>query len=344
MKKSMSRVLVETVVKKALKSIKDSPERGIRNLVDMGLQFSEGRFQKSFFTVTQTMLQNENSAYYGLVRDVVTYTDMDRLYTFGMNLGYNGCTEGARRIRKNEDEMQCNIPWAISLQIDSQNFDEKLDKYNALIQEGESLGIYTWMIFAMDDPQKVLSLAEAHPDSAFCIFCETEKFSAAFLDDAAELYNVMLVIRYEENAADMCATLREMGMLYSVWYQYGQKDTETIINGDLFSSTQQLSPTFTVLVPEQCCPAEVCRLVYQTVKQVRDDQAYRTLVWELHGDNRLIDSIISGDTCSIYFDQNGNLCSWNKKYECEHHNLFQSSLSDILKSACPKESGAQYEE
>lgn len=71
MEKSMSRFLVETVVKKALKSIKDSPERGIRNLVDMGLQFSEGRFQKNFFTVAQTMLQNENSAYYSLVRNKI---------------------------------------------------------------------------------------------------------------------------------------------------------------------------------------------------------------------------------------------------------------------------------
>jgi len=71
MEKSMARMLVETVVKKALKSIQDDPERGIRNLVDMGLQFSEGRFQKNFFTVAQTMLQNENSAYYSLVRNMV---------------------------------------------------------------------------------------------------------------------------------------------------------------------------------------------------------------------------------------------------------------------------------
>lgn len=76
----MSRLLVETVVKKSLKGIKDSPERGIRNLVDMALQFSEGRFQKNFFTMAQIMLQNENSAYYDLVRETVTHTDTDRLF------------------------------------------------------------------------------------------------------------------------------------------------------------------------------------------------------------------------------------------------------------------------
>ena len=41
MKNSMSRVLIETVVKGALKAIKYSPERGIRNLVDTGSSPSE---------------------------------------------------------------------------------------------------------------------------------------------------------------------------------------------------------------------------------------------------------------------------------------------------------------
>jgi len=48
MEKRMSRIIIETIVKKALKYIKHSPERGLRNLIDMALQFSEGRFQKNF--------------------------------------------------------------------------------------------------------------------------------------------------------------------------------------------------------------------------------------------------------------------------------------------------------
>ena len=87
MENSMSRILIETIIKRTLRNIKDNPERGIRNLIDMALQFSEGRFQKDFFTAAQTMLQNENSAYYDLVRDMVNRTDSDRLLTFGMNLG-----------------------------------------------------------------------------------------------------------------------------------------------------------------------------------------------------------------------------------------------------------------
>ena len=59
MENSMSRFITGSVVKRTLKDIKDNPERSIRNLVDMALQFSGGRFQQDFFTTAQTMLQNE---------------------------------------------------------------------------------------------------------------------------------------------------------------------------------------------------------------------------------------------------------------------------------------------
>lgn len=147
MENSMSRILIETIIKRTLRNIKDNPERGIRNLIDMALQFSEGRFQKDFFTAAQTMLQNENSAYYDLVRDVVNRTDSDRLLTFGMNLGYNGCTIGAQRIRDNEKKFHCNIPWAVTLLIDAEHFENNKQKYHAFIQDGEFLGIYVWMLF-----------------------------------------------------------------------------------------------------------------------------------------------------------------------------------------------------
>ena len=59
--------LVGSIVKRALKEMKENPDRGIRNLVDMTLQFSDERFQKDFFAMAQTMLQNKNSAYLGFV-------------------------------------------------------------------------------------------------------------------------------------------------------------------------------------------------------------------------------------------------------------------------------------
>jgi hypothetical protein len=299
LRKRLSRILIETTVKKALKNIRHSPERSVRNLIDMALQFSDGRFQKYFFTEVRTMLQNENSAYYQLIRDVITHVDTEKLYTFGFNIGYNSCTEGAQRIRENEKLKGCNITWTICEEMDTEQFGRNQHKYDDMITEGENSGIYTWMFFVLNQPGKMFSLIEKHPESAFCIFCDTKDITPAFLEEAAMLQNLMVIVRYDENAADVCTELRANKMLYSVWYQYGQKDTDIIINGDLFHNAQQLLPVFTVLIPEKTCPKEVHQVIYSKVKQTRLAQLYSTIAWDLKGDNRLIDTIISDDAFAI---------------------------------------------
>ena len=337
MENSISKILVESVVKKTLKAMKENPDRGIRNLVDMALQFSDGRFQKDFFAAAQTMLQNENSAYYRLVRDVVTYADADRLCTFGMNLGYNGCTVGAQRIRENEKKLGCNIPWTVPIRINTDNFANKETKYQAAISASERLGIYSWLLFCGSQPQCVLPLVKVHPDSAFFLFCEPEGATSEFLDEAAETYNLMIVIRYDDDYdGELCSRLRDLGLLYSVWIPFGQKDSESIVSGDLFYSAQQLSPVFTVLLPEHDCPDDIRQLVYQTVRQARNEQRYHAVLWDLPGDNNAVDHIISDDICCVLFDADGTLCNWSGPIKNGDYNLFRDDLKNILVSAYPK--------
>jgi len=102
MDNDFSRALIEGIVRRSLRNMKDSPERSIRNLIDMALNFSEGQFQRSFFVSMQNTLRNEKGAYYGLIRDMAVTIDPDRLLSFGMNLGYNSCTMGAHTIREIE--------------------------------------------------------------------------------------------------------------------------------------------------------------------------------------------------------------------------------------------------
>lgn len=49
MENNISRILIETTVRQTLKGLNEDPKRSIRNLVDMALYFSEGRFQRHFF-------------------------------------------------------------------------------------------------------------------------------------------------------------------------------------------------------------------------------------------------------------------------------------------------------
>ena len=79
MKKDINWMLIESVVRRTVQKLHDSPEREIRNLIDLGLSFADGRFQRKFLKASQKMLRNEKSAYYPLIKDVVSHVDEERL-------------------------------------------------------------------------------------------------------------------------------------------------------------------------------------------------------------------------------------------------------------------------
>lgn len=336
MSNTISRVLIETVVKKALRDIKDSPERSMRNLVDMALQFSNGQFQKEFFETTQTMLQNENSAYYRLVRDAAHSVSEGRMLTFGVNLGYSSCTHGAKIIRETEAKERFNIPWSLSLGIDEASWSEHACRYQEVISEGERLGIYSWLLFADGCLIDLLSLAAKHPEHAFAFFCEPEHITQKVIEEAVHINNIMFVVRYSDTAAEACQLLRENRQLYSVYMQYKEAETESILSGELFCCTEPLHPAFTMLLADSSCGMLTQTMVYGYVAKSRKEQKHQTIPWDVIHDSRFVDGIISDDACAVGFDRTGTLRTVEGQFSRKEHNLFTQPLAEILKAAFPK--------
>ncbi|HAE92634.1 MAG TPA: hypothetical protein DCG60_08345, partial [Tissierella sp.] len=113
MEDKLTKVMLEIAIERAFKEIELKSKRGIRNLVDLGAHFAKGRFQKDFYNIAQIMLENENSPYYKLVFNIVQNVDHNILKTFGINLGLNSWTYGAKKIRQYEEKKGYNVPWTI---------------------------------------------------------------------------------------------------------------------------------------------------------------------------------------------------------------------------------------
>ena len=337
MKNNTSRILIETIIRKTLNDIRESPERSIRNLVDMGLHFANGRFQHSFLEMTQTMLQTPNSSYYKLISDMAYHVDPERILRFGMNVGYNGFTIGAKKIREIEKKELYNIPWIISLHLSPNFFAGNIQKYQSLISQGENMGIYTWMLFPDSQPQIFLPLIGKHPDSAFILFCNPEDITSSFLNDIFEYTNLMLAIQYKESASVACGLLRKANLLYSVYYCYHAADLNSIIGGELFSKTQQLHPIFTVLLSAPECSDTIKNQVYHSVRQTRTLQKFHTIIWEIFYDSNSIDGIISNDSCFASFSSQGNLMYLPVSKTEKPLTFFHNDLSYILRAAFPKQ-------
>lgn len=336
MENSLSRILIETTVRQTLKGLQENPKRSTRNLVDMALQFSEGRFQNHFFETAQAMLKNENSAYYALVQDAASHIETEHMVTFGMNLGYNSCTWGAQHIRLNEKKLGFNIPWTVLFQIEQQSYLEHREQYDTAITEGERLGIYSWMLFTREDPSPLLPLVQKHADSAFFLFCEPESVTEDFLYTAIQIKHLMLVIHFCDGTDKACAMLRAAELPFAVYDLYSQKSVEEIVNHTLFEKTQQLHPIFTVLVPEKGCLDSIRHVVYQAALAVRNGQGCQTIPWELYYDTRNMDEIISDDACCVFLDSQGNLCVPDDLHASTYGNLFEGGLAALIKRAYPK--------
>ena len=306
----------------------------------MALHFSEGRFQSRFFQTARTMLEHEKSAYYALIEDAVNHIETEHLVTFGMNLGYNSCTWGAQRIRKNEKDLGFNIPWTVLFQMEDPQYSEHCSQYDLAIQEGEQLGIYSWILLTHRDPQKLFPLIGRHPDSAFFLFCRPENVTPAILDEIIPLKHLMPVVRWDDGADEACMKLRNTQVPYSVYYPYSQKDLPFILNGDLFRETQQLHPLFTVLAAKPDCPADIQHLVHQAAIQVRMGQSYQTVPWELSCDTQNLDEIISDDPCCVFFDGKGQLFALDHPDRAPFGDLFQEGLITLLRQAYPKSAQA----
>ena len=332
---SANQSIIEATVNSAIKRIQNDPERSMRNLVDLGIMFCNGRFQKRFFEAAQRMLENENSSYYRIIPDIIANVDSTRIVSFGINIGYHSCTKGARIIRKMETEQGFQIPWCITLHLNSETFQNQKERYFSLIEEGQSLGIYTWFIHPHSDVLSALEIAESFSDSAFIIGCQPTDITDILLDEFSEIYNVFFVVNYSDGIEDTCTLLRKRKFLFSVIYKYTEQDVENILNQSLLYDFCSLHSIFALFYADTNCPLEMQKEVFEHVQEMRFEQSFQTVPFDLIYDIRFIDEIISEDAISISFDENGICTSLFDSNRYPNHNLFHESLIDILKNLAP---------
>ena len=89
------------------------------------------------------MLENETSPYYQLLDRALRTCDRQTLKTFGINVGYEACSKGARRIREIEAAQGFNVPWALTIQAGSQGLSRLY--LQRLVTEGTELGIRVFL-------------------------------------------------------------------------------------------------------------------------------------------------------------------------------------------------------
>ncbi len=336
MEQDLTRLLIETAVRRALRQGEESPEREARNLVDLGVNFSQGRFQTRFLSTIQTMLCDETSAYYALVRDVLAHTNQDRLLTFGVNLGYEGCTKGAKIIRQTEQENGFNVPWALTIQLNERTLNEDPQAYGRVFSQGAELGVRTYLLFAEGGLQALAPLLRDQEKSAFVLCLPPEQVESALSACLEGVPNVMAAVWWEEGAVSACRRLRDAGILYSVLMQCTEQDRGRIFSGSWLEEVLKVHPASAFLLTASGCTEATQHEIYQYVIDVRERQRHPVLLMDLKQDIMRIDRVLSDDVCLAAFDAEGALHTDAGVFRERECNLFQNDLQEIFRRALKK--------
>lgn len=327
-----SRIIIKTFVKTALKDADDSPERCTRNLIDMALHFSKGRFQQEFFEMARAMLNNENSPYYPLIEDTLRHMDKEKLIEFGMNLGYNGCTQGAHIVRKIKRTENINVPWLLFLNIAASD-EELLTNYQPIFDQGKELGIYVYFLYTDDDPIKLLPLIKKNPDCAIILMCRSASVTEDFAEAAETVNNMLIGVKYDDNTDSACLVLRDHRLLYSIYRMYKNEESEEILSGSYARFAEEMHCPFVAVLADPDCSTSIKENIYKAVVGARVAQKYRTIPLDLIYDTERVGNIISPPSSVIGFKPDGAIYNLDNDGKPMTHNIFKESLRDILKES-----------
>lgn len=327
-KPDLNRMILENTVSRALADMEKDSHRTARKLVDMGLFFSRGPFERYFFTLCANLLEEEDSLYYDAINRALRDFDRKSLITFGINVGLEGCSRGARLIRETEEAEGFQVPWALELYAGEEALD--FPTTQRVINEAIGLGVHVFYLHDQAIQQEPLeTLLQEHPTCAFALFTRPSRTPDWNLDSLSSHENLLVCVHGEEPESEaLCSALKERKMLFGVYLPY--QDTQNLSQriekaGDLGG--------LLVLLCDQHSSEENRQAVHRLVLDARQGHQYPFGVIDLPEDLLAIDRVISHDHCSVCLLPDGRVVTPNG---ITPSNIKTASLSEILKKELPR--------
>lgn len=329
--------IIKTAVENGIRYIQDNPKRGVRNLLDLGEYFANGRFQKDFFELAHNILKNEDSFYYDIIESLVKNTRHKTIANFGINIGFNSLTYGANIIRKNEKELGYNIPWVIVFDFEKSTDDHiTVHEADKLIEEGKQTGIYSYMMMLGKNSEMLgdmISVIEKNQDCAFVIFIEPGIIDQETAIKLSSPSNICINLIIEDDctsAAEKTNMLRKYKCFYGGYLYYDDSNAYDIMNGVVSNKLLSANMNFAVLVKKQDCSEKTSLKIFEYIYKSRTRMNHPVCLIDFYGDIDRIDCIISEGSFFLSIDSTGQAASslYGAKSD---YNICTSSLEDILK-------------
>lgn len=334
----LRRILCEATVDRALRDIQRDTKRSLRNLVDLGLNFtSGGRLFHSVLEAARDLLSDEQSAYFESIQTAIQTVDQDTIKTFGLNVGLEGCTRGARKIRELEDAGSFNIPWALTICAGDEAVG--LADCQRLVEQGTALGICVYLLMDRGmNVEALRQLASANPKCAFVVLSDrlcADEGDTAHLSD---LHNTIFLVDADSpEKISSLRNLRSARCLYGLYRWYNEETADSVTDDDALDTYREGGPMAVCLIPRIGTSEDAERRVNARTTAVRKSRLYPYFSFELSGDLLGVDTAISGDGCAVTICSNGQISTLTKGLLAgSEFSIYHNSLEDLLRRAAPK--------
>jgi len=220
--KTMKENVQAFAVKKVLNYLDEDPERSLPKLLEWADKFDTNNRFLSHRNAVREVISDPDNNWFQLVKSLWSDIDPAVRKVFFENFIVNTSLIGTGRQERFKALHNCNIPWAILMDLTSAcnlkctgcwaaEYGQKLNlEYEVLddiIRQGTEMGTYMY-IFSGGEPlvrkDDIIRLCEAHPDCEFLAFTNGTLIDEAFADEMLRVKNFVPAISIEgfEEATD----------------------------------------------------------------------------------------------------------------------------------------------
>jgi len=298
----LMRQTINIAVNKAIEDMRSNTKRSIRNLIDLGLLFSQSENQKWFFNTAKKVISNPRNPYNELTARMIANVNNQTIKTVGINLGYSSLTYGANKLQKRQAEMNRPIPWLLIFDI-PESCPDFFHQMENLIREGRELGIYSY-VFCPHGANDMITLCEIAKQFNECLF--VFKVSSVLIADQtvkslSGTHNAVVSVQAAnadlncESFVNASQILKQNRCLYGFHVSYNENNLEKVTAPEYVRSAIGLGNLFGMYIADNGV-SRACRdAVYAFVCNERGESGQPLIALEWFRDMRHIsEKILSG--------------------------------------------------
>lgn len=345
-KRKITKAIIATAIDKGIRDMEENSNRGIRRLVDLGNYFVTEDFQKNFFTKVQQMLDDSDNKYYKLVNHIIQSIDHQVIKHFGINLGYNSLTYGAKKIQEYQKKYGFMLPWTMVFDFRSNTDNLLSDKeVSEVISNIESLGIYCSMLFINDNIEylkTILAKLESHKDSCFFIFVSPNiidgEIAATILDSKNIAVSLYMDAQKENNVFKNAVNiLLKNKCLYGAYSICNDNQINSIANVEYMETIQNLGCAFTFFIRENLNDIQNIECFTKFMNSIKHPtKGYPIFIVDFYEGLSYLNKKISSESCFIAIKGNGAIAVNVMSNEIAELNVRTHSIESIIANTMPR--------